>query len=101
MCFSHWNRNHPYRETHIIIAVAKTRAGYPGDASLLEERERIFAGEQLAPVVDSCVVIEENLREQMLLLISRCKGRYACPVILWLACANIGKIGQDEYFPSC
>ena len=61
-----WHGDDANGETRVIIGIAKARSGNTGNACFLEKGEGIFARDKLAPVIDSSVVIKEDLGEQVL-----------------------------------
>ena len=46
------------REAHEVVTIAEGAARHPSDARLAEEREDIFAGLELAPVIDCAAVVQ-------------------------------------------
>src|SRR5712691_3258038 len=59
------NRDNPNGEANIIISIAEARARYASDPRFLEERECVFSRSQLAPVVNSSIIIDVNVCKQV------------------------------------
>src|SRR5262245_23561044 len=70
-------RSEADRETDVALVVAEGAAIHAGDAGLLKQREGIFPGAQLAPVIDGGVVVEADgfkeveLRVELLQLVAQ------------------------------
>src|SRR5689334_21747616 len=58
------NGDDAYGEAYILISITKTGTWHTCDTSFFKEREGIFALTQFAPVIDSGIIINIDLREQ-------------------------------------